>query len=87
MVATRKWSRHVHMKAGALRGWCALCPAKKRRAALRSVVRKDGYGVTVRRLNFLRNVANRKNNKGLKLTATRDVRWMEKTFRTQHSKR
>lgn len=78
--AKRKWARHVHMKAGALKGWCARCPAALRHKALGAVVRKDGLGVTVRRLNFLRNVANRKNNRGLHLVASRDLRWVERSL-------
>jgi hypothetical protein len=81
MVKTsKKWARHVHMKEGALKGWCAKCPAERRRKALRSVVRKDGYAVTVRRLNFLRNVANRRNNQTLRTTASRDILWIERTL-------
>jgi hypothetical protein len=66
------------MTPGALRGWCAKCPAAKRHAALRGVVRRDGYAVTVRRLNFLRNVADRKNNRGLRTVAERDLRWVRR---------
>jgi hypothetical protein len=77
--AKKKWARHVHMKAGALKGWCVHCPAALRRKALRSVVRKDGYATAVRRLNFLRNVANRQNNKSLHTVASRDILWLERT--------
>jgi hypothetical protein len=81
MVARRKnWSRHVHVKEGALKGWCAKCPAERRRRAIRSVVRKDGYAVAVRRLNFVRNVANRRNNRALRTVASRDVAWVERTL-------
>jgi hypothetical protein len=79
----RRWARHVHIKTGALRGWCAKCPAERRRKALRSVVRADGYAVAVRRLNFLGNVANRTTNPALRTAARRDVRWMERTLRTK----
>jgi hypothetical protein len=80
MATTRKWARHVHVKVGALKGWCAKCPAGRRRRALRSVVRKDGYAVTVRRLNFLRNVAGRRENPGLRTVAERDVHWMKRVL-------
>jgi hypothetical protein len=76
----KRWARHVHIKTGALRGWCAKCPAERRRKALRSVVRSDGYAVAVRRLNFLRNVASRSHNPALHTVAGRDVRWMERTL-------
>jgi hypothetical protein len=88
MVARRKhrWSRHVHMEAGAMSGWCAECPADKRHRAIQSVVREDGYGTTIRRLNFLRNVANRRRNRGLEETAARDLRWAQRTFRNHRKK-
>jgi hypothetical protein len=70
-----RWARHVHIKAGAMKGWCAQCPAAKRHSALRSVAKSDGYGVTVRRLNFLANVANRRSNPKLRIVARRDVLW------------
>jgi hypothetical protein len=79
-TTSRKWARHVHVKTGALKGWCAKCPAERRRKALRSVVRSDGYAVAVRRLNFLRNVASRSANAALHNVAGRDVRWLERTL-------
>jgi hypothetical protein len=77
----RKWARHVHLKEGSLRGWCEKCPAAKRRSALRSVVRRSGYAVAIRRLNFLRNVASRKDNRGLRSIAARDLLWAQKHLR------
>ncbi|MGA8302247.1 MAG: hypothetical protein WA691_06120 [Thermoplasmata archaeon] len=62
-------------------GWCEKCPAAKRHSALRSVVRRSGYAVTIRCLNFLRNVANRKDNRGLRSIASRDLRWAQKNLR------
>jgi hypothetical protein len=79
---TTKWSRHVHAKEGGLRGWCEKCPAARRRAALRTVVRRDGYATAIRRLNFLRNVANRKDNLRLAAVAGQDLRWAQKTLRS-----
>jgi hypothetical protein len=80
---TKKWARHIHLKEGALRGWCEKCPAARRHAALRSVARHDGYAKAVRRLNFLRNVANRKDNKRLAVVAGRDLRWAQKSLRSR----
>jgi hypothetical protein len=80
MTTTRKWARHVHVRVGALKGWCAKCPADQRRNALRSVVKKDGYAAVIRRLNFLRNVAGRRKNSGLRTVAERDVHWMERAL-------
>lgn len=81
MAPIQRWARHVHMRTGALKGWCAKCPAAKRHSALKTVARKDGYAVTVRRLNFLRNVASPRTNAELKSVAGRDLRWMEKAHR------
>jgi hypothetical protein len=77
---TRKWARHVHLKEGSLKGWCEKCPATKRHKALRAVVRKNGYAVAIRRLNFLRNVASRRNNRMLRTIAGRDIRWAQRTL-------
>jgi hypothetical protein len=73
-----KWARHVHLKSGALAGWCEKCPATARHTALRKVARKDGYPVLIRRLNFLRNVASRKTNPKLERVAAVDLRWAQK---------
>jgi hypothetical protein len=77
-----RWARHVHVKAGALGGWCEKCPAARRHAALRNVVRHDGYATAVRRLNFLRNVASRRDNRRLATVAGQDLRWAQRTLRT-----
>jgi hypothetical protein len=76
----KKWARHVHMKPGAMKGRCAKCPASKRRTAIRSVVRSDGFAVAIRRLNFLQNVANRRNNAALHTVTSRDLLWAERTL-------
>jgi hypothetical protein len=78
---TTRWARHVHIRQGALKGWCEKCSAAQRHTALRSVARKDGYGTLIRRLNFLRNVASRKDNPRLKTVATRDIRWAQRSLR------
>jgi hypothetical protein len=77
-----KWARHVHLKSGALAGWCEKCPVTKRHSALRQVARKDGYAVLIRRLNFLRNVASRKTNAKLERVAAVDLRWAQKHLRS-----
>jgi hypothetical protein len=81
----RKWARHIHLKEGALHGWCEKCPAARRHSALRTTARTDGYAKAVRRLNFLRNVASRKDNKRLSRVAAQDLRWVQKTLRTSKS--
>jgi hypothetical protein len=83
MAARRtKWAAHAHVKRGALHGWCSKCPATVRHRALSSTVRADGYGAAVRRLNFLRNSANRRNNRGLHTLALRDLRWTQRKYGT-----
>jgi hypothetical protein len=77
----RRWARHVHLRAGALKGWCAKCPSARRHAALRSAVKKGEYGVVVRRLNFLRHVADREHNPAHRTVAGRDARWMGRVIR------
>jgi hypothetical protein len=64
-----------------MRGWCEKCPAAKRHTAIRSMSRRSGYAVAIRRLNFLRNVANRKDNPQLRVVATRDLHWAQKHLR------
>jgi hypothetical protein len=77
----RKWSRHVHTRQGKLNGWCSDCPAQKRRAALKGVLHREGYGTAVRRINFLRNVANRSDNRKMRHVATTDLNWLRRQRR------
>lgn len=77
-MADRRFSRHVHARQGKLHGWCESCGEESRHEALRRSVRADGYATTVRRLNFLHNVANRHDNEGLRRVAREDERWMER---------
>ena len=72
-----KWSRGVHLR-GNLHGWHEDQPARTRHEHLRTTVRADGYATTVRRVNFLRNIANRENNAKLHRVATEDVHWLER---------
>ena len=81
MAREEKWSRHVHVERGGLHGWCEHCPEEKRHEALERSVREDGYATTVRRLNFLRNIANRSDNRRLHEIAGEDLRWLERRHR------
>ena len=72
------WSRHVHVRRGGLGRWCDRCPASSRHRALEAVARRDGWGTVVRRLNFLANVANRRDNERLHEVARTDERWAER---------
>ena len=73
-----KWSNHVHVEEGGLHGWCAGCSLEERHRAIERTVKTDGYATAVRRLNFLSNVANRKDNGHLHRVAHEDVEWTER---------
>ena len=77
-MAERKFSRGVRVHRGRLHGWREHGSESERHEALRRSVRADGYATTVRRLNFLHNVANRDDNSGLRRAASEDERWMER---------
>ena len=78
-MAEEKWSKHVgHIEEGGLHGWCASCPPEERHRAIERTVRTDGYATAVRRLNFLSNVANRKDNEHLHRVAHEDLEWAER---------
>ena len=75
-MAEEAWSRHVgHLEEGGLYGWCARCPPEERHRAIERTVRADGYATAIRRLNFLANVANRKDNEPLHRVAGEDEEW------------
>ena len=75
-MAEQKWSRHVgHLEEGGLHGWCASCPPGERHQAIERTVRADGYATAIRRLNFLANVANRRDNGRLHRVAREDEGW------------
>jgi hypothetical protein len=75
----QQWSKHVgHLEEGGLHGWCASCPPEERHRAIERTVRADGYATAVRRLNFLANVANRRDNEHLHRVAREDVEWTER---------
>lgn len=73
-----KFSKHVHLKSKKLYGWCLYCAADERHAALAKSIRKDGYATTIRRLNFLHNIANRQDNEKLREVAARDENWVRR---------
>jgi hypothetical protein len=81
-MAEEKWSKHVgHLEEGGLHGWCASCPPEERRRAIERTVRDDGYATAIRRLGFLANVANRRDNKDLHRVARDDLEWAEQRER------
>lgn len=75
------WSRHVHVEPGGLHGWCARCDEASRHEALRRSVHADGYATTVRRLNFIVNVGNRRTDEHARRIAHEDERWLERMHR------
>ncbi|MGI0151100.1 MAG: hypothetical protein ACREC5_04095, partial [Thermoplasmata archaeon] len=77
---SEKWSKGVHPKEGVLRayGWSENAPAEERRRALERSVKQDGYATTVDRLDFMRNVANRENNRRLSEEAHTDLEWLRR---------
>ena len=77
-MAEDKWSKHAgHLEEGGLHGWCAGCPTEERHRAVERTVRSDGYATAIRRLNFLANVADRKDNGNLHRVSREDVAWTE----------
>lgn len=79
-MVERKWSQHVHVKHGGLDGWCEHCSARSRHAALRRVAERDGAGEVSKRLNFLANVADRRDNQQLHRVARADQRWVKRNL-------
>ena len=78
-MGEEKWSQHVgHLEEGGLHGWCAKCSAEARHEAIERTVRADGYATTIRRLNFLANVADRQDNEHLHEVAREDVEWAKR---------
>jgi hypothetical protein len=73
----KKWSKTVELR-GSLHGWHERESESERHEALRRSVRDDGYATTVRRLDFIANVANRKDNERLHRVAREDLRWAER---------
>ena len=74
-MAERKWSRKVHLQ-GHLHGWHEDQSERERHEHILATVRADGYATTIRRLNFLHNVADRQNNRKLARVAGEDERWL-----------
>lgn len=77
-MAKDRWSQHAHVDRGGLPGWCESCSPDSRHAALRAAAARDGKTAVIRRLNFLRNIANRKNNMELHRVAQTDLEWAER---------
>jgi len=88
-----KWARKVHLQ-GHLSGWHEDEGERTRHEALNRTVRRDGYATTIRRLDFIANVANRSNNTKLLVAfvpdrflsqadrlhrvARSDIKWLER---------
>lgn len=78
-----KWSKKVRVHKGALSryGWHEHEGAEERHSALHRSVSAEGYAETIRRLTFIRNVANRSDNRRLHEVAEADEHWLEKERR------
>ena len=74
-----KFTNHVHLKSGALHGWCYKCPVKVRHEVLRKVIKEDGPGTVVKRLNFLANVDENRLPE-LSEVAIEDMTWVRENF-------
>ena len=88
-MSEKKWSKGVHPKEGVLRayGWSEGASAEGRHRALERSVKQDGFATTVDRLEFTRNVANRKDNPGLRSTAQADYEWLARWERVEEDDR
>ena len=75
-----KWSKKVRIHKGALsrHGWSEHEDVESRHSALNRSVRADGYKTTIDRLTFLRNIADREDNRRLHEVAEADERWLER---------
>ncbi len=72
----RRWSGNVGgLKEDGLHGWREHESPEQRHAAIERTIRQDGYATAIRRLGFLRNVADRENNEELHRLAEEDQRW------------
>jgi hypothetical protein len=74
----KKWSKGVELHEGDLErhGWKEHEGVEERHRALERSVRADGYATTVDRLAFMRNVASRRDNRGLEEAARADEEWL-----------
>lgn len=70
---------HVHLRKGALYGWCHRCSAEERHKALEKSIRADGPGVTVKRLNRIA-VLDKNRDPELTEVAQRDMRWVQREY-------
>lgn len=64
-------------KAGKLKGWSKDLPSGKRRESLKKVVRKDGCGTAIRRLNLIA-VYSKRTSPETTRKARSDITWLKK---------
>lgn len=79
-MSENKWSKDVELHEGALerQGWKEHESAESRHRALERSVREVGYARTIERLDFMANVANREDNRGLHRAAREDLDWLRR---------
>jgi hypothetical protein len=77
-----KFASKITIKKGGLTGygWGMKKPASVRQEALRRCVRHDGYATCVQRINFLKVVADRRDNKELREVAGRDLLYLQQEY-------
>jgi hypothetical protein len=80
------WSKDIDIKKGALGayGWAKDAPEKVRHAGLENCVEDEGYGVAIKRLQYLINLSD--DTKTVEV-ATNDRNWLQKKYRGQKRKR
>lgn len=81
-MSEEKFSRSIGpLHEGGLHGWKAHGSSEERHRAIERSIRDDGYPKTIERLDFIANVANRRNNRVEHAAARADIRWAEERHR------
>jgi hypothetical protein len=83
----RRWARGINVRPGALSGWHDNEPVRERHRVLTRAANRDGPGEVSRRLNFLSNVANRRDNKRLHRIARADQKWVVTHLKDEDQRR
>jgi Family of unknown function (DUF5771) len=69
----------IHLVPGGLEGWHAHETPEQRHAAIRKVVRREGWQRAVRRLNLLANL-DENTHPGVSRIAREDLHWVQKNY-------
>lgn len=81
MARKRKadWTNKISLSPGKLEGWNHTQSDKTRHEILRRVVEHSGYATTIRRLNVLANIDEKKDPEVTRV-ARKDIEWVQKNF-------